>query len=82
MANDSDGNTHNDTHTQTLQKCSVFEQIDDVDGAVHWAREASAKAPSPVQPVHTRDRCRVATDAQSLNQLTILSNLQGPEVSQ
>ena len=53
---------------------SVLEQVNDVDGTVGGAREASAVA-ATVQPVHTRDRTGMARDGHHRSQITLLSHL-------
>ena len=63
-------------NTNTTKLISVFEQVNDVNGTVHRAGEASAEAPPAMKPVHARDGASVASDAKGLGQTTILTNLE------
>ena len=63
----------------TIKFKLVLEHVDDIDGAVHGAREARAEAAATVQPVHACDGAQVARNAESLGQPTFLPNLSMPE---
>ena len=60
---------------QSLLLLCILEQVGDSDGAVRGACDTCAKAPPPLQPVHTRHRATVTGDAQCLHQRSLRTNL-------